>query len=191
MPEPNGEVSSEEIDKLFGDASFRRIRVEEIQELISGTPTIPIPEIKGRTKVFISYTEKPENEKLICLSKKFLRSLGFIPKTWKDSRPSSPLQEEIDRLVHECPVLIAFITKDSQNQETKLFHPSGNIPGEIETARALNRKVIRFYERGTTIPSNIGSYYCYPFINELENYAELFIDMIKALRKEGLLSYLL
>ena len=190
MPETNGEVSSEDLKAVFSVASNRKISAEKIQELLSGTPTIPIPEIKGQTKVFISYTEKPENEKLICLSKKFLRSLGFIPKTWRDSSGSS-LQNEIDRLIHECPILIAFITKDIQEQETKLFYPSGNIPGEIESARFLNHKVIRFYEKGTTIPSNISSYYCNPFINELENYAELFIDLIKALRKEGLLSYLL
>ena len=190
MPETKGEISFEEIEAEFRVVSNRKISAEEIQKSISGAPTIPIPEIKGRTKVFISYTEKPENEKLICLSKKFLRSLGFIPKTWRDSSGSS-LQEEINRLIYECPVLIAFITKDSQDQETKLFHPSGNIPGEIESARTLNHKVIRFYEKGTTIPSNIRSYYCNPFINELENYAELFIDLIKALRKEGLLSYLL
>jgi hypothetical protein len=53
--------------------------------------------------------------------------------------------------------------------------------------RAKGHPVILYHEEGVTIPSNTKSYYCRPFINEKENYLDLFIDLAKALNNEGLL----
>ena len=97
------------------------------------------------------------------------------------------LKAEIDRLIEESPVLIAFLTKDIPEHDSERFHPEGNIPGEIERALVLNHKVIIFYEEGTTVPSNTMSYYCNPFANKPEKYAELFISILEAFKKEAIL----
>jgi len=161
---------------------------ERIQGFIRGKSTLPEVEITGRIKVFISYADKPENNYLVeDLIRNFLMRLGFEPLTFRDARSSVPLKTEIDRLIEESPALIAFLTKDIPEHGTAFFHPKANIPGEIERALTLGHKVILFFEEGATLPSNIKSYYCHPFINKPERYAKLFMDLIGALGKERLL----
>lgn len=155
---------------------------------LTGSPTIPSEKV-GKKLVFISYSDNQKKNSYLAedLIRRFLGSLNFIVRTFRDARSSNYLKAEIDRYIDECPLLIAFLTKDIKEEGGEKWHPSGNIPGEIERARSQGHKVILYHEEGVTIPSNTKSYYCRPFINEQEKYAELLIDLIKALRNEGLL----
>ena len=119
----------------------------------------------------------------------FLENLGFVVRTYKDARSDSPLISEIDRLIRESFSLIAFMTRDMQEEGVEeKWHPKGNIPDEIGNARALKHTIITYYEEGVTIPSNPGSYYCRPFRNEPDKYVELLIDLAKALNRHNMIT---
>ena len=90
---------------------------EERKELLSLYREPPKEEKKVEKKpfkkIFISYVDKPDNDNLVeNLIRNFLKKLDFYPRTWRDARSSVPLKAEIDRLIEESPILIAFLTKD-------------------------------------------------------------------------------
>lgn len=156
----------------------------------AGSPALPehmTVETKEPTKLFISYCDRPENEYLVeTIVRQFLSLLNFDVRTWKDARSSALLKNEIDRLIDESRVLLAFLTKDIK-EESVAFHPKSNIPEEMSRARTRSSIVIGFAEEGTTIPSNVGAYFCHKFVNEPKKYAELLIELLVALKREKLL----
>lgn len=153
---------------------------------LRGSPTIS-EEKPEKKSIFISYNDNKKNNYLVeHLIRQFLKALNFDVRTFKDASSSKYLKAEIDRLIAECPSFLAFLTKDIKEKDSDKWHPSGNIPGEIERALSLEHKVILYHEEGASIPSNIKSYYCRPFTNNPEKYAELLIDLIGTLEKENL-----
>jgi len=153
---------------------------------LRGSSTIP-EEKPEKKSIFISYSDNKKNDYLVeQLIRQFLKALNFDVRTFRDARSSKYFKAEIDRLIDGCPALLAFLTKDIEEKDSEKWHPSGNIPGEIERALSSGHKVILYHEKGVSIPSNTKSYYCRPFINNPEKYAELLIDLIGALKKENL-----
>jgi len=160
---------------------------EERLPQLRGSSTLPEGRPEKKT-IFISYTDNKKNSYLVeDVVRRFLDELNFDVRTFKDARSSEILKAEIDRFIAECPSFLAFLTKDYEEKGSEKWHPSGNIPAEIERALSLGHKVIIYHEEGVTIPSNTKSHYCRPFANKPEKYAELLIDLIKALKNENLL----
>jgi len=160
--------------------------MEKIPSL-QGSPSIPTEKL-AKKSIFISYAENKKNDYLVeNLIRQFLVALNFDVRTFRDARSSDYFKAEIDRLITECPSFLAFLTKDIQEEGSENWHPKGNIPGEIEKALTLGHKVIVYYEEGVTIPSNTKSYYCRSFKRGQWKYAELLIDLIKALKNENLI----
>lgn len=155
---------------------------------LRGSPTISEEEIKKKL-IFISYSDGQKKNVYLVegIIREFLTALDFDVRTFRDARSSNYFKAEIDRLIDESPSLLAFLTKDIGEGGGEKWHPSGNIPGEVERALSLNHIVILYHEEGLTIPSNTKSYYCRPFVNESNKYAELLVDLLKALRNENLL----
>ena len=154
---------------------------------LQGSPTLPEKKIRERS-IFVSYADNEKNDDLIeRLIRQFLTELDFDVYTFRNARSDVYLQAEIDRLIDECPCFLAFLTKDIKEEGRERWHPKGNIPSEIARALSRDHNVILYYEGGVSIPSNTNSYYCHPFENDPKKYAELFIDLIKALRNQDLL----
>ena len=158
--------------------------IPKILEKGTGTSTI---EEAVQKKIYISYSESLDNNYLVDLIKKFLTLLGFYPLSWRDAKSTPELNLEIQRLIEESVALIGLLTQDFKVQDENIFQPSGNIPNEIAWALASHLKVVLFYEKGTYIPSNVKGHYCNPFVKKQEFYAELLINLLDALKKEGLL----
>ena len=116
-----------------------------------------------------------------------MTELDFDVYTFRNARCDDYFQAEIDRLIDECPCFLAFLTKDIKEEGSERWHPKGTIPSEIAMALSHDHNVIVYHEEGVSIPSNTKSYYCRPFENDPKKYAELFIDLIKALRNQDLL----
>lgn len=164
----------------------------EREELrLQGSPTAPIgPKIEKA--IFISYANTgKENEYLVeAILRGFLEILGLNVYTYKDARSSKPIIEEIRRFIRECPNCLAIFTKDIEQKTeqigNEIWHPKLNIADELGGALALCHTVIIYREEGVTIPSNTASYFCRKFKNSPEKYAELLIDLLKALKNEGI-----
>ena len=160
---------------------------EEKLPQLRGSLTLPEEKLEKKL-IFISYTDNRQNSYLVeDLIRRFLGELNFDVRTFRDARSSDYLKAEIDRFITECPSFLAFLTKDVEEKGGEKWHPSGNIPAEIERALSLRHKVIVYHEEGVTIPSNTKSYYCRPFTNKPEKYGDLLVDLIQALRNENLL----
>ena len=154
---------------------------------LQGSPTLPEEKL-GKRPIFVSYADNEKNDDLVeRLIRQFLTELDFNVYTFTNARSNVYLQAEIDRLIDECPTFLAFLTKDVKEEGGERWHPNGNIPGEIARALSCHHNVIVYHEEGVSIPSNTKSYYCRPFENDPKKYAELFIDLIKALKNQDLL----
>lgn len=154
---------------------------------LQGSPALPEEKV-GKRSIFVSYADNKKNDDLIeRLIRQFLTELDFDVYTFRNARSDVYLQAEIDRLIDECPCFLAFLTKDIKEEGSERCHPQGNIPSEIARALSRGHNVIVYHEEGVSIPSNTKSYYCRPFENDSKKYAELFIDLIKALRNQDLL----
>lgn len=154
---------------------------------LRGSPTVPKEKLEKKS-IFISYADNKKNNYLVeVLIRRFLGALNFDVYTFRDVKSSDYFKAEIDRLIQECPAFLAFLTKDVKEEGGEKWHPTGNIPSEIERALTLDHKVIVYHEEGVAIPTNTKSYYCRPFKKKLGKYAELLIDLIKALKNENLL----
>ena len=77
-----------------------------------GSPSIKLKTSKIKA-IFISYADiNPKNEYLVeRLVRNFLKKLGFEVFTYKDSKSSIPLIDEINLFISESPVFLGFLQK--------------------------------------------------------------------------------
>jgi len=134
------------------------------------------------TKIFLSYSDKQENEYLVeNLVYNFLNLLGFHASYLKknyDTRVGDH-GHRARQLIEECGVLLAFFTND--NQVGDHYETKGNVADEVGMAKMANLTVICFYEKGNKVPSNVWGY-TVPKPFEASKPAELLLEILEALK---------
>jgi hypothetical protein len=97
-------------------------------------------------------------------------------------RSHAPGEQIIDQkgLISSSQILIAFCTKDicSEKNGSKIFYPSGNVIGEVHSARSSGlEKILVFREEGVTVPSNLGTAITWIDFKK-RNLRKIFLDTI-------------
>lgn len=132
-------------------------------------------EISFIRRIFLSYSMKEENERLIKdLIAPFLEELGFqTVYAGRDFLPTKTPGQSAEEFVKKSGTLIAFLTKDQDS------YPSANVIHEIGVAS--DKVVIMFAETGTHVPSNLktsGTYYTF----ERQHLEKMLLKLLNSLR---------
>lgn len=122
--------------------------------LVDALTDIEFKKLTQKTPIlFISYSFKEENEKLVRIIKDFLEAYPISITT--GAKPSTgSLSEKVKKLIDDSDYVLAVLTKDEE-QKDKSWTPSKWVFDEIAYASGKGKTVIRLLEKGTNYKAAI------------------------------------
>lgn len=104
--------------------------------------------VRPSSEVFLAYSFRPENEKLVHLVRDLLVAIGFEILEGEEPKPIS-VSDKVKQKITSSDCLVALMTKDKQDDKGEWL-PSDWVREEAVFALAQKKHVIRILEEGVS-----------------------------------------